>query len=85
MGVIRTAKVVTGTERRGRIRTVQPGNREWVTVIYGINTKGWALLALIILKAKLHQATWYINSNLSYNWRIAVNKNGWTDDQVGFE
>jgi hypothetical protein len=33
MGVIRTELVVTGTERRNRPKTVQPGNREWVTVI----------------------------------------------------
>jgi hypothetical protein len=33
MGVITTAKVVIGAEIRGRARTVQPGNREWVTVI----------------------------------------------------
>jgi hypothetical protein len=28
MGVIATAPVVTGTDRAGRPRTVQPGNRE---------------------------------------------------------
>ena len=64
MGVIAIVKVITGTEKRGCIRTVQPGNREWVTVIHGINAKGWALPALIILKAKLHQATWYTNNDL---------------------
>jgi hypothetical protein len=33
MGVIITAKVITGTDRAGRPRTIQPGNREWVTII----------------------------------------------------
>jgi hypothetical protein len=33
MGVISTSKVVTSSERRGRLRTIQPGNREWVTAI----------------------------------------------------
>jgi hypothetical protein len=28
IGVITTAKVVTGTDRAGRPRTIQPGNRE---------------------------------------------------------
>jgi hypothetical protein len=28
MGVIATARVVTGNDRAGRPRTVQPGNRE---------------------------------------------------------
>lgn len=33
MGVISTGAVVTASERRGRPKTVQPGNREWTTVI----------------------------------------------------
>jgi RecB family endonuclease NucS len=33
MGVISTAKVVTGSERRSAPLAIQPGNREWVTVI----------------------------------------------------
>ena len=38
MGIISTSKVVTRAERKGRTRTIQPGNREWVTVIHGINS-----------------------------------------------
>jgi hypothetical protein len=41
MGVISTAKVVTGSERRSRPKAVQPGNREWVTVIQGV--KQWRI------------------------------------------
>ena len=37
MGVITTTKVITGAESRNRLKTAQPGNREWVTVIQGIN------------------------------------------------
>jgi hypothetical protein len=33
MGILSSVKVVTSSERRGRPRTKQPGNREWVTVI----------------------------------------------------
>jgi hypothetical protein len=33
MGVIGFMKVLTGSERRGRPHLVQPGDREWVTVI----------------------------------------------------
>ena len=55
MGVISTAKVVTGTEKRqGRAKVVQPGNREWVTVTNSISATGWALPALVIFKAKQH-------------------------------
>jgi hypothetical protein len=33
MGRITTQLVVTGLERRGRLKSIQPGNREWVTLI----------------------------------------------------
>ena len=56
MGVIATAKVVTGTDRAGRPRTVQPGNREWVTIIECINALGDAIPLLVIFKAVIHQA-----------------------------
>jgi hypothetical protein len=57
MGVISTSKVVTSSERRGRPRTIQPGNREWVTAIQGINAKGWSIPPFIIFAARLHQKT----------------------------
>jgi hypothetical protein len=37
MGMISTRKVATRAQRRGKPKSVQPGNREWVTVIEGIN------------------------------------------------
>jgi hypothetical protein len=40
MGKITTQLVITASERRGRPKAVQPGNREWVTVIQGINAAG---------------------------------------------
>jgi hypothetical protein len=33
MGVIAAAKVITGSERAGHPVCIQPGNREWVSVI----------------------------------------------------
>jgi hypothetical protein len=48
MGKITTQLVVTGSERRGRPKAVQPGNREWVTVIAAINAAGWAILLFLI-------------------------------------
>jgi hypothetical protein len=43
MGKIMAQLVVTGSERRGQPKAIQPGNREWVTVIQGINAVGWAI------------------------------------------
>jgi hypothetical protein len=54
MGVITTAKVVTGTDRAGRPRTTQPGNREWVTVIEAVSADGFTVPPLIIFEAVMH-------------------------------
>jgi hypothetical protein len=54
MGQISSGAVVTASERRIRPKAVQPGNREWTTVIQGINAKGWAIPPFIIFKAHHH-------------------------------
>lgn len=43
MGIVGTAKVVTGSQRAGKALITQPGNREWVTIVEAINANGWAL------------------------------------------
>jgi hypothetical protein len=40
MGLCATAKVITGSDRYARPKLLQPGNREWVTVIEAINSTG---------------------------------------------
>ena len=59
IGVIGTAKVVTGSEKTLCPKLMQSGNTEWVTVVEGVNASGWKLPPIIILKGKLHQASWY--------------------------
>jgi hypothetical protein len=56
MGVITTARVVKGTDRAGRPRTVQLGNREWITIIEAINAQEFAIPPLVIFEAMMHQA-----------------------------
>ncbi|EDN05075.1 conserved hypothetical protein [Histoplasma mississippiense (nom. inval.)] len=82
MRVIGTARVITGSERAGNSKLVQPGDREWVTVIAGINATGWALRTMIILKGKMHQSCWYETEGLPSDWVIGVSENGWTTDQL---
>jgi hypothetical protein len=43
LGLVATAKVITGADLYGKPFLVQPGNREWVTSIECISSKGWAL------------------------------------------
>ncbi|KAF2838633.1 hypothetical protein M501DRAFT_1002917 [Patellaria atrata CBS 101060] len=42
MGVSATSKVVTSSDTIGRAILIQPGNREWSTVIECINATGKA-------------------------------------------
>ncbi|KAI1517386.1 transposase [Pyrenophora tritici-repentis] len=85
MGMISTGAVVTGSERRGRPKSVQQGNREWATVIQGINATGWAIPPFIIFKGKNHLSAWYKEDNLPRDWVIAVSENGWTTNKLGLE
>ncbi len=85
MGVASTAKVVTRSDRRNRPVVVQPGNREWTTVIECINATGWSLDPMIIFEGKVHLSTWYEGSSLPKTWRVAVSDNGWTTDELTFD
>jgi hypothetical protein len=85
MGVIGSMKVVTGSERRKRPRLVQPGNREWVTVIQSICAAGYAIPPFIIYKGRVHISAWYEDADVPSNWRVSVSENGWTNNSLGLE
>ena len=57
MGVISTAKVITGSKRTSRPVSIQLGNREWVTVIESVSSSGWSLPPMIIFEGKVHIST----------------------------
>jgi hypothetical protein len=85
MGMISTGAVVTSSERRGRPKSVQPGNREWTTVVQGINAMGWAILPFIIFQGKHHLSAWYKEDSLPHDWVIGVSENGWTTNELGVQ
>jgi hypothetical protein len=85
MGVISTGAVVTGSERRNRPKQVQPGNREWTTVIQGVNAMGWAIPPFIIFAGMYHLSAWYQEADIPHDWPIRVTTNGWTTNEVGLE
>lgn len=85
MGQISSEMVVTSSERRNRPRTIQQGNREWVTVIQGVSSYGYAVPPYIIVAGKNHLSSWYENSPLPYDWVIAVTQNGWTTNERGLD
>ncbi|KAM5526784.1 fot5 transposase [Fusarium oxysporum f. sp. phaseoli] len=54
MGHIMAGMVITGSERQGRPKSVQPGNREWITVIQAINAEGQSIAPFIIGTGQYH-------------------------------
>ena len=85
MGIIFAGMVVTTSDGRGKAKLAQPGNREWATVIQGVNALGWAIPPFIILAAQYHLANWYTEYDLPADWRIATTDNGWTTNIVGLD
>lgn len=85
IGIASTSRVVTTSDRRGKAIQIQPGDREWATVIEAINAKGWYLPPMVILKGKVHISTCYENNDLPSDWIIALSENGWTNNELGFK
>lgn len=85
MGKISSHLVVTGSERRGRPKAIQPGNREWVSVIQGINAAGWPIPPFIIFAGQYHLSAWYEGNDIPRDWAIVVSDNGWTTNEIGVE
>lgn len=84
MGITSTSKVVTRSDPIERATVVQPGNRDWATTIECVSAVGYVLPPFIILKGKVHQASWYSHElELPGNWTISVSDNGWTTDDLG--
>ena len=67
MGIIFAGMVVTTSDGRGKAKLAQPGNREWATVIQGVNALGWVIPPFIILAAQYHLANWYSEYNLLHD------------------
>ncbi|KFZ20684.1 hypothetical protein V502_03067, partial [Pseudogymnoascus sp. VKM F-4520 (FW-2644)] len=82
IGVISTTTVVTSSERRGRPKSKQPGNREWVTVIQGVSALGWALPLFVVVKGKFHLRSWYKDGQLPKTWKVHPSENGWTTNEI---
>ena len=85
MGVIGSMKVVTGAERRARPELVQPGDREWVTLIQSICAAGYAIPPFIIYKGRVHISAWYEEDSIPRNWKLSVSENGWTNNALSLE
>jgi DDE superfamily endonuclease len=86
MGVIATARVVTSAEARSRPKSTQPGNREWVSIIQGVNSNGWTIPPYVIFKGEEHLSAWYDENNgRPPGTVITLSQNGWTTNEIRYE
>ena len=81
MGMLSSTKVVTSSERRGRPRTKQPGNRKWVTVIQAVCTDGSIIPPYFVVRGRNDLLPWYQDSRFQPKWRV----NGWTTNEIGLD
>ena len=85
MGMICPGMVVTRSDRRGKGKAVQPGNREWATVITCISGDGWDLPPFLLVQGLCHLASWYTEGGLPDSWTIKPTSNRWTDNETGLD
>ncbi|KAL2884579.1 hypothetical protein HOO65_110050 [Ceratocystis lukuohia] len=85
MGIIMAEMIVTGSARQERSKPVQPGNREWITVIHAINAEGQSIAPFIIGAEHHRLANWYQDCALPGDWLIATSTNECTDNDLGLE
>lgn len=81
--LIITIRVVTRYKIPGKPYLIQPGNREQVTIIECINTRGQAILSTIIFKEKVYIKGWYSEQHIPGDQYIEISKNSWTTDKIG--
>jgi len=67
VGIISTGVVVTGSESRNRPKAIEPGNRESVTVIQGVDSQGWAIPPFTVFAGQYHLSAWFKES-LPHDW-----------------
>ena len=85
MGMICPNMVVTRSDRRGKNKAIQPGNREWATVITCISGDGFDVPPFLLVQGVCHLSNWYTDSGLPDSWAIKPTSNGWTDNETGLD
>ena len=85
IGIISIVIVVTSSERTGRVKAKQPGNREQVTVIQAVNILGWSVLLFVVVKGKYILLSQYNKFKLLKSWRLSISDNRQTTNKIRLE
>jgi hypothetical protein len=64
--------------------SAQPGNREWVSIIECLSSRGYILPPFVIFEGKRIQIDW-IPDSIASKVKVQVSPNGWTDNQIALE
>jgi hypothetical protein len=59
MGKISSQLVVTGSEKPGKRKKLQPGDREWTTLVQAIGATGKRIPPFLIFAGKVLISTWF--------------------------
>ena len=80
MGKISSQLVVTGSGKPGKRKRIQPGDREWTTLIQGVGATGRRIPPFLIFAGKVLISSWF--HNLPDNWILQVSPTGWTNNDI---
>ncbi|KAJ8107447.1 hypothetical protein OPT61_g8861 [Boeremia exigua] len=80
MGKILSQLVITSSEGYGKKKRIQPGNREWVTVIQGVGASGRWIPPFVIFAGKVKIDAWL--GELPAQWVLETSPNGWTNNRL---
>ena len=85
MGMICPSMVVTRSDRRGKGKAVQPGNREWATAITCVSGDGFDVPPFLVVQGQYHLSNWYFETGFPPTWAIKPTSNCWTDNNTGLD
>ena len=85
IGQIEPGMVITRADQRGRVKAIQPGNREQVIAIICINGKGGDMPPFLAIQGLHHLANWYSKTDLPHDWVIKTTNNRQRNNETGLE
>ena len=75
IGKITSQLVVKGSEKPGKAKKLQPGDREWTTLVQAVGATGKRIPPFIIFAGKVLISTWF-DLGIPRDWVIQVSLNG---------
>ena len=84
MGMIQPSMVVTRSDRRGKGKNVQPGNREWATAITCISADGFDAPPFILVQGQPPRQLIHPGRYAGF-LGFKPTSNGWTDNETGLD